>query len=89
MSADVAARKYRATLVLNSGIYIDGVFMGICAKIVGVSPQDHVFLSGQGKAPYHPCIFDRMITSHRHGHVLNVASGKGHTIYNSRGLMHS
>lgn len=67
VSADVAAKIYRATLMLNSSVYIDDVFMGICAKAMGVSPQQHGYFSGEGKAPYHPCIYDRMITSHGHG----------------------
>lgn len=70
VSADVAAKIYQATLALNSSMYIDDVFMGICAHFVGVSPQDHVFFAGEGKAPYHPCIYGRMITSH--GHTTDV-----------------
>ncbi|XP_051233795.1 lactosylceramide 1,3-N-acetyl-beta-D-glucosaminyltransferase A [Dicentrarchus labrax] len=72
VSGDVAAKIYHATLVLNSSIYIDDVFMGICAKAMGVSPQEHVYFSGEGKAPYHPCIYDHMITSH--GHAKDVRS---------------
>lgn len=70
VSGDVAAKIYRAMLVLNSSMYIDDVFMGICAKAMGVSPQEHVFFSGEGKAPYHPCIYEHMITSH--GHAADV-----------------
>lgn len=72
VSADVAAKIYQATLALNSSMYIDDVFMGICANYVGVSPQDYVFFSGEGKAPNHPCIYRRMITSH--GHTTDVRS---------------
>ncbi|XP_069007171.1 lactosylceramide 1,3-N-acetyl-beta-D-glucosaminyltransferase A-like [Embiotoca jacksoni] len=72
LSGDVAAKIYRATLVLNSSMYIDDVFMGICAKAMGVSPQEHVYFSGEGKSPYHPCIYDHMITSH--GHTADVRS---------------
>lgn len=72
VSGDVAAKIYRATLLLNSSMYIDDVFMGICAKAMGVSPQEHVYFSGEGKAPYHPCIYDHMITSH--GHATDVRS---------------
>ncbi|XP_023272295.1 lactosylceramide 1,3-N-acetyl-beta-D-glucosaminyltransferase A-like [Seriola lalandi dorsalis] len=72
VSGDVAAKIYHATLVLNSSIYIDDVFMGICAKAMGVSPQEHVYFSGEAKAPYHPCIYDHMITSH--GHAADVRS---------------
>ncbi|KAL3046894.1 hypothetical protein OYC64_021170 [Pagothenia borchgrevinki] len=72
VSGDVAAKIYQATQVLNSSIYIDDVFMGICAKAMGVSPQEHVYFSGEGKAPYHPCIYDHMITSH--GHATDVRS---------------
>lgn len=72
VSADVAAKIHLATLALNSSMYIDDVFMGICAKSVGVAPQDHAFFSGEGKAPYHPCIYRHMITSH--GHTADVRS---------------
>lgn len=72
VSGDVAAKIYQATLVLNSTMYIDDVFMGICAKAMGVSPQEHVYFSGEGRAPYHPCIYDHMITSH--GHATDVRS---------------
>ncbi len=90
VSGDVAAKIYRATLVLNSSMYIDDVFMGICAKAMGVSPQEHVYFSGEGKAPYHPCIYDHMITSH--GHVTDVRSlwqaATDPTVYSSsRGFM--
>ncbi|KAM9385414.1 lactosylceramide 1,3-N-acetyl-beta-D-glucosaminyltransferase A isoform 2-T6 [Pholidichthys leucotaenia] len=70
VSADVAAKIYRAARVLNSSMYIDDVFMGICANAVGVSPQDHIYFSGEGKAPCHRCIYDHMITSH--GHATNM-----------------
>ncbi|KAK5869351.1 hypothetical protein PBY51_024075 [Eleginops maclovinus] len=72
VSRDVATKIYQATRVLNSSIYIDDVYMGICANAMGVSPQEHVYFSGEGKAPYHPCIYDHMITSH--GHVTDVRS---------------
>ncbi|XP_071005567.1 lactosylceramide 1,3-N-acetyl-beta-D-glucosaminyltransferase A-like [Oncorhynchus clarkii lewisi] len=70
VSGDVASKIYQATLSLNASLYIDDVFMGICANAMGVSPQEHVYFSGEGKAPYHPCIYDKMITSH--GHVADV-----------------
>ncbi|KAG9343591.1 hypothetical protein JZ751_013761 [Albula glossodonta] len=70
VSGDVASKVYRASLTLNSTLYIDDVFMGICANAMGVSPQEHVFFSGEGKAPYHPCIYSKMITSH--GHVDDI-----------------
>ncbi|GAA6226210.1 lactosylceramide 1,3-N-acetyl-beta-D-glucosaminyltransferase A-like [Lates japonicus] len=90
VSRDVAAKIYRATLVLKSSIYIDDVFMGICAKAMGVSPKEHVYFSGEGKAPYHPCIYDHMITSH--GHAKDVRSlwqaATDPTVYsNYRGYM--
>uniref|UniRef100_A0A9J7Z4N0 Hexosyltransferase n=1 Tax=Cyprinus carpio carpio TaxID=630221 RepID=A0A9J7Z4N0_CYPCA len=66
VSGDVAAKIYQATLSLNASIYIDDVFMGICAIVAGVSPQEHVYFSGEGKTPYHPCIYEKMITSHGH-----------------------
>ncbi|XP_029355492.1 lactosylceramide 1,3-N-acetyl-beta-D-glucosaminyltransferase A [Echeneis naucrates] len=70
VSRDVVAKIYHATLVTNSSIYIDDVFMGICAKTMGVYPQEHLYFSGEGKAPYHPCIYEHMITSH--GHAADV-----------------
>ncbi|MEE6501314.1 hypothetical protein FKM82_004122 [Ascaphus truei] len=66
ISRDVAVKVYEASLVLNTSIYIDDVFMGICATRMGVVPQYHTFFSGEGKAPYHPCIYNRMMTSHGH-----------------------
>ncbi|XP_030608586.1 lactosylceramide 1,3-N-acetyl-beta-D-glucosaminyltransferase B [Archocentrus centrarchus] len=70
VSSDVANKIYHATLTLNASIYIDDVFMGICANAVGVSPQEHVYFSGEGKAPYHPCIYEKMMTSH--GHIEDI-----------------
>ncbi|XP_057886750.1 lactosylceramide 1,3-N-acetyl-beta-D-glucosaminyltransferase [Melospiza melodia melodia] len=66
ISNDVAARIYEASLTLNTSLYIDDVFMGLCANKVGIVPQYHVFFSGEGKAPYHPCIYNKMMTSHGH-----------------------
>ncbi|KAH0512586.1 Lactosylceramide 1,3-N-acetyl-beta-D-glucosaminyltransferase [Microtus ochrogaster] len=66
ISSDVAAKVYEASQMLNSSLYIDDVFMGLCANKVGVVPQDHIFFSGEGKAPYHPCIYEKMMTSHGH-----------------------
>lgn len=78
VSGDVAAKIYRATLSLNASLHIDDVFMGICAITVGVSPQEHVYFSGEGKTPYHPCIYEKMITSHGHtddvGYLWKVAT---------------
>ena len=70
VSRDVADKIYQASLTLNASIYIDDVFMGICANAMGVSPQEHVYFSGEGKAPYHLCIYDKMMTSH--GHVADI-----------------
>ncbi|XP_007502070.1 lactosylceramide 1,3-N-acetyl-beta-D-glucosaminyltransferase [Monodelphis domestica] len=66
ISSDVAAKVYEASQTLNSSLYIDDVFMGLCANKMNIVPQHHVFFSGEGKAPYHPCIFEKMITSHGH-----------------------
>uniref|UniRef100_A0A8C7X156 Hexosyltransferase n=1 Tax=Oryzias sinensis TaxID=183150 RepID=A0A8C7X156_9TELE len=66
VSGDVAAKIYQATLALNASIHIDDVFMGICASVAGLSPQEHPYFAGEGKAPYHPCIYDQMLTSHSH-----------------------
>ncbi|XP_071347890.1 lactosylceramide 1,3-N-acetyl-beta-D-glucosaminyltransferase B [Trachinotus anak] len=70
VSSDVADKVYQATLTLNASLYIDDVFMGICANAIGVSPHEHVYFSGEGKAPYHQCIYDQMMTSH--GHVEDI-----------------
>ncbi|KAM9500444.1 lactosylceramide 1,3-N-acetyl-beta-D-glucosaminyltransferase B isoform 1-T2 [Clarias gariepinus] len=66
ISRDVASRTYQASLTLNASIYIDDVFMGICANVIGVSPQEHVFFSGEDRAPNHICIYNQMMTSHGH-----------------------
>ncbi|XP_012592410.2 lactosylceramide 1,3-N-acetyl-beta-D-glucosaminyltransferase [Microcebus murinus] len=70
ISGDVAAKVYEASQTLNSSLYIDDVFMGLCANKVGIVPQHHVFFSGEGKTPYHPCIYEKMMTSH--GHVQDL-----------------
>lgn len=66
ISSDVAAKVFMASQTLNTSLYIDDVFMGLCANKMGVVPQHHYFFSGEGKAPYHPCIFNKMMTSHGH-----------------------
>ncbi|XP_003256579.1 lactosylceramide 1,3-N-acetyl-beta-D-glucosaminyltransferase [Nomascus leucogenys] len=66
ISGDVAAKVYEASQTLNSSLYIDDVFMGLCANKIGIVPQYHVFFSGEGKTPYHPCIYEKMMTSHGH-----------------------
>ncbi|XP_019591364.1 lactosylceramide 1,3-N-acetyl-beta-D-glucosaminyltransferase [Rhinolophus sinicus] len=66
ISSDVAAKVYEASQTLNSSLYIDDVFMGLCANKMGIVPQYHVFFSGEGKTPYHPCIYEKMMTSHGH-----------------------
>lgn len=70
VSSDVADKIYHATLTLNASLYIDDVFMGICANAIGVSPQENAFFAGEGKAPYHRCIYNQMMTSH--GHVEDI-----------------
>ncbi|XP_017275669.1 lactosylceramide 1,3-N-acetyl-beta-D-glucosaminyltransferase B [Kryptolebias marmoratus] len=70
VSSDLADKIYHAMLTLNASLYIDDVFMGICANAVSVSPQEHVYFSGEGKAIYHPCIYSQMMTSH--GHVDDI-----------------
>ncbi|XP_068960888.1 lactosylceramide 1,3-N-acetyl-beta-D-glucosaminyltransferase [Petaurus breviceps papuanus] len=70
ISSDVAAKVHEAAQTLNSSLYIDDVFMGLCANKMKIVPQHHVFFSGEGKAPYHPCIYEKMITSH--GHVQDL-----------------
>lgn len=70
ISGDVAAKVYEASQTLNSSLYIDDVFMGLCANKIGIVPQYHVFFSGEGKTPYHPCIYEKMMTSH--GHVQDL-----------------
>ncbi|XP_063162465.1 lactosylceramide 1,3-N-acetyl-beta-D-glucosaminyltransferase [Candoia aspera] len=94
ISSDVAAKVYLASQTLNSSLYIDDVFMGLCANKMGIVPQNHLFFSGEGKAPYHPCIYNKMMTSHGHVEdlhylwkqatdlkVINVSSGAWGGIY--------
>ncbi|KAJ0065608.1 hypothetical protein NL108_013741 [Boleophthalmus pectinirostris] len=66
VSRDVAAKIHQVSQILNSSMYIDDVFMGMCAQAIGVSPQDYVFFSGEAITRYHPCIYADMITSHGH-----------------------
>lgn len=66
VSGNVAAKIYQATLLLNSSLHIDDVFMGICAKAMGIAPKGHVYFSGQAKTLHHSCIYGCMITSHSH-----------------------
>lgn len=66
VSGDVASKIHAATEVLNSSLYIDDVFMGICAASMGVSPQDYAYFAGEAKTAYHPCVYERMVTSHGH-----------------------
>ncbi|XP_078063173.1 lactosylceramide 1,3-N-acetyl-beta-D-glucosaminyltransferase A [Mustelus asterias] len=70
VSQDVAVKVYEAVMTLNSSLYIDDVFMGLCAKKMGVAPQPHIYFAGEGKTPYHPCIYNKMMTSH--GHVNDI-----------------
>nr|XP_033813479.1 lactosylceramide 1,3-N-acetyl-beta-D-glucosaminyltransferase-like [Geotrypetes seraphini]XP_033813480.1 lactosylceramide 1,3-N-acetyl-beta-D-glucosaminyltransferase-like [Geotrypetes seraphini]XP_033813481.1 lactosylceramide 1,3-N-acetyl-beta-D-glucosaminyltransferase-like [Geotrypetes seraphini]XP_033813482.1 lactosylceramide 1,3-N-acetyl-beta-D-glucosaminyltransferase-like [Geotrypetes seraphini]XP_033813483.1 lactosylceramide 1,3-N-acetyl-beta-D-glucosaminyltransferase-like [Geotrypetes s len=70
ISGDVAAKVFEASQTLNTSFYIDDVFMGLCANKIGIVPQHHLFFSGEGKTPYHPCIYSRMMTSH--GHVKDL-----------------
>uniref|UniRef100_A0A8C5PAG3 Hexosyltransferase n=1 Tax=Leptobrachium leishanense TaxID=445787 RepID=A0A8C5PAG3_9ANUR len=71
ISRDVAAKVYQASKTLNTSLYIDDVFMGLCANKMGIVPQQHLFFSGEGKSPYHPCIYNKMMTSH--GHLDDLA----------------
>ncbi|KAA0718931.1 Lactosylceramide 1,3-N-acetyl-beta-D-glucosaminyltransferase B [Triplophysa tibetana] len=70
LSKDAATKIYQASCTLNASLHIDDVFLGICAKIMDISPKDNVFFSGEGKAHYHCCIYNQMITSH--GHVSDI-----------------
>lgn len=90
VSGDVANKIYQATLVLNSSMHIDDVFMGMCAKTMGVTPRGHVYFSGQAKALPHSCIYGHMITSHGHTptdlHFLWQASKDPEVNRRSRGV---
>ncbi len=70
LSRDVASKIYQAALTRSASFHIDDVFLGICAKMIDVAPEEHAFFSGEGKAPYHPCIYNQMMTSH--GHVRDI-----------------
>lgn len=70
VSRDVVAKIHRAMWYLNTSMYIDDVFMGMCAATCGVYPQDYAFFSGEAKMVKHDCIYAQMITSH--GHVNDM-----------------
>ncbi|XP_072294313.1 lactosylceramide 1,3-N-acetyl-beta-D-glucosaminyltransferase A [Eucyclogobius newberryi] len=72
VSGDVAAKIYQVMQILNPSMYIDDVFMGMCAQVIGVTPQDYVYFSGEAVTRYHPCIYARMITSHGHADDVRV-----------------
>lgn len=66
VSGDAALRIHQAMQVLNSSMYIDDVFMGMCAESVGLRPQDYSYFAGEDRAADHPCIYARLLTSHGH-----------------------
>lgn len=66
VSRDVVTKINRAMWFLNSSMYIDDVFMGICAATCGLYPQDYAFFSGEAKTVHHTCIYAKMLTSHGH-----------------------
>ncbi|MFT7810951.1 lactosylceramide 1,3-N-acetyl-beta-D-glucosaminyltransferase A-like [Arapaima gigas] len=66
VSGDVVEKIYKVCRILNTTLYIDDVVMGISASMIGVTPQDHAYFSGERKAPYHPCIYNKILTSHGH-----------------------
>ncbi|KAL0600403.1 Lactosylceramide 1,3-N-acetyl-beta-D-glucosaminyltransferase [Plecturocebus cupreus] len=47
ISGDVAAKVYEASQTLNSSLYIDDVFMGLCANKMGIVPQYHLLCHTQ------------------------------------------
>ncbi|CAL8370345.1 unnamed protein product [Boreogadus saida] len=72
VSRDVAEREdLSGHSQTQATIYIDDVFMGICAPLHGRFPTGtFVLLRGKEKAPYHVCIYDQMMTSH--GHIEDI-----------------
>lgn len=70
MSRDVVAKINRVMGFLNNSMYIDDVFMGMCAATCDVHPQDYAFFSGEAKMISHPCVYAQMLTSH--GHVDDI-----------------
>lgn len=72
VSRDVVAKINRAMWFLNSSMYIDDVFMGMCASTCDVHPQDNAFFSGEAKMVNHPCVYAQMFTSH--GHVDDMGT---------------
>ncbi|CAL9695829.1 unnamed protein product [Knipowitschia caucasica] len=66
VSGDVATKIHQVTQILNSSMYIDDVYMGMCAQVIGVTPQDYAYFSGEGTTRYHPCVYAQMLTSHGH-----------------------
>lgn len=70
VSGDVVVKINRVMRFLNHSMYIDDVFLGMCAETCSVSPQDAAFFSGEAKTVDHPCVYAKMLTSH--GHVDNM-----------------
>ena len=66
VSRDVVEKIYQASLTLNASIHIDDLVMGVCAYLIGITPQHHVFFQGAKKVPYHDCMYDHMFNSHGH-----------------------
>lgn len=66
VSGDAALRIHQVMQVLNSSMYIDDVFMGMCAEAAGLPPQDYPYFAGEGRAADHPCIYSCLLTSHGH-----------------------
>nr|XP_032831194.1 lactosylceramide 1,3-N-acetyl-beta-D-glucosaminyltransferase [Petromyzon marinus]XP_032831195.1 lactosylceramide 1,3-N-acetyl-beta-D-glucosaminyltransferase [Petromyzon marinus]XP_032831196.1 lactosylceramide 1,3-N-acetyl-beta-D-glucosaminyltransferase [Petromyzon marinus] len=68
VSAGLARRAYRAALTLRRDLYIDDVFLGVCASRIPGSPRprSEPFLCGEGRAVRHPCARERVLSSHGH-----------------------
>ncbi|NXK61581.1 B3GT2 galactosyltransferase, partial [Sylvietta virens] len=72
-SGDLAAKIVRASLMIKY-IHLEDVYVGLCLKAMGVEiePSDHS-LFNMYKVYFSPCMYNRLITSHRikpHEHIL-------------------
>jgi beta-1,3-N-acetylglucosaminyltransferase 5 len=69
-SSEVADKVHEVSQALNSILYIDDVFMGLCGKKKGNSSTVPYVFPDEGKAHYHPCIYIKMMTSRGHVQYL-------------------
>ncbi|XP_077580493.1 lactosylceramide 1,3-N-acetyl-beta-D-glucosaminyltransferase A-like [Stigmatopora nigra] len=66
LSGRAAEKMYRAGLTLDVSLYVDDAFAGVCGVAAGLWPRAQPYFSGGWRAPDHPCVYQRMLTSHGH-----------------------